>query len=56
VYKRQTIDTPQELYKKHNTQNLEDIFIYYVKSLTNKEVVSSFMELKANRPKGGMQK
>ena len=51
-----TIDTPQELYKKHNTQNLEDIFIYYVKHLTNKEVVPSFMELKANRHEGGVQK
>jgi ABC-2 type transport system ATP-binding protein len=51
-----TIDTPQELYKKHNTQNLEDIFIHYVKHLTNKEVVSSFMDLKADRPEGGVQK
>jgi ABC-2 type transport system ATP-binding protein len=50
-----TIDTPQELYKKHNTQNLEDIFIYYVKELSNKEVVSSFRDLKANRPEGGVQ-
>ncbi|MEA4846476.1 MAG: ABC transporter ATP-binding protein [Clostridiaceae bacterium] len=48
-----TIDTPRELYKKHNTQNLEDIFIYYVKQMTNKEVVSSFKELKTGRPEGG---
>jgi ABC-2 type transport system ATP-binding protein len=51
-----TIDTPQGLYNKHNTQNLEDIFIHYVKSLTNREVVSSFMDLKANRSEGGMRK
>ena len=50
-----TIDTPQELYKKHNTQNLEDIFIHYVQQLTNKEVVSSFKELKANRSEGGVK-
>lgn len=49
-----TIDTPQELYKKHDTQNLEDIFIYYVKQLTNKEVVSSFMDLKAGNREGGV--
>ena len=51
-----TIDTPQGLYNKHNTQNLEDIFIHYVKSLTNREVVSSFNDIKANRSEGGMQK
>jgi ABC-2 type transport system ATP-binding protein len=51
-----TIDTPQELYKKHNTQNLEDIFIHYVKQLTNKEVISSFEDLKAKRSEGGVQK
>ena len=50
-----TIDTPRELYNKHNTQNLEDIFIYYVKQLSNKEVVSSFKDLKADRIEGGMQ-
>ncbi len=49
-----TIDTPQELYKKHNTQNLEDIFIHYVKQLTNKEVISSFKDLKVNRSEGGV--
>ncbi len=49
-----TIDTPQELYKKHNTQNLEDIFIHYVRQLTNKEVVSSFKDLKDIRPEGGV--
>jgi len=51
-----TIDTPEALYKKHNTQNLEDIFIHYVKHLASKEVVSSFMDLKTNRVEGGMQK
>ncbi|HYE84176.1 MAG TPA: ABC transporter ATP-binding protein [Clostridia bacterium] len=50
-----TIHTPQELYDKHNTQNLEDIFIYYVKKLTNKEVISSFGDLKAKRREGGMK-
>jgi len=50
-----TIDTPRELYKRHNTHNLEDIFIYYVKQLSNKEVVSSFEELKAGRNEGGVQ-
>lgn len=51
-----TIDTPQELYRKHGTQNLEDIFIHYVKQLTNKEIVASFSELKAGRPEGGVLK
>lgn len=50
-----TIDTPQELYKKHNTHNLEDIFIHYVKQLTNKEVISSFKDLKAGRSEGRVQ-
>jgi ABC-2 type transport system ATP-binding protein len=51
-----TIDTPQELYRKHGTQNLEDIFIHYVKQLGNKEVIASFSELKAGRPEGGVRK
>ncbi|HWQ29699.1 MAG TPA: ABC transporter ATP-binding protein [Negativicutes bacterium] len=51
-----TIDTPQGLYEKHNTQNLEDIFIHYVKELTNKEVVSSFNDLKKGRHEGGVRK
>lgn len=50
-----TIDTPQELYNRHNTRNLEDIFIHYVKQLTNKEVVSSFKDLMAARPESGVQ-
>lgn len=50
-----TIDTPQELYKKHNTHNLEDIFIHYVKQLTNKEVISSFKDLKVGRSEGRVQ-
>lgn len=50
-----TIDTPQELYKKHGTQNLEEIFIKYVKELTNKEVISSFSDLKANIGEGGVR-
>jgi ABC-2 type transport system ATP-binding protein len=50
-----TVDTPQELYIKHNTQNLEDIFIYYVKKLTNKDVVSSFKDLINSRSEGGVE-
>lgn len=49
-----TINTPQELYKEHNTHNLEDIFIEYVKRLTNKEVVSSFTDLKVSGNEGGV--
>lgn len=52
-----TIDTPENLYEKNGTENLEDIFIKYVKELSNKEVVSSFNELKkARQEKGGMGK
>ncbi|MGL4357670.1 MAG: hypothetical protein ACRDCE_10055, partial [Cetobacterium sp.] len=40
------IDTPKNLYKKYNTDNLEDIFIIYVKELSHKEVISSFDQLK----------
>lgn len=41
-----TIDTPANLYKKYNTDNLEDVFIIYVKELSHKEVISSFDQLK----------
>lgn len=51
-----TVDTPQELYRKHNTRNLEDIFIHYVKTLTNKQVISSFSDLISGKPEGGVQK
>lgn len=51
-----TVDTPQALYARHNTQNLEDIFIYYVKELTNKEIISSFKELKNGSREGGVLK
>lgn len=44
-----TIDTPEGLYKKHGIDNLEDIFIKYVKELSNKDVVASFREIKASR-------
>jgi ABC-2 type transport system ATP-binding protein len=37
-----TIDTPQGLYEKHGTNNLEDVFINYVKALSNKDVITSF--------------
>ena len=49
-----TIDTPQELYKKHNTENLEDIFIEYVRQLTNKDIVASFDDIKAKRLGSGV--
>ncbi|MGE5631659.1 MAG: ABC transporter ATP-binding protein [Caulobacteraceae bacterium] len=48
------MNTTQELYKEHNTENLEDIFIEYVKKLTNKEVVSSFMDLKTSGNESGV--
>lgn len=49
-----TIDTPENLYKKNNIENLEDIFIKYVKELSNREVVSSFTQLKQiKNEKGG---
>lgn len=48
-----TIDTPDSLYDKHGTNNLEDIFINYVKELSNREVVSSFDDLKLTRQKRG---
>ncbi|MGI6712253.1 MAG: ABC transporter ATP-binding protein [Bacillota bacterium] len=40
-----TIDTPQEMYKKHHMDNLEDIFIHYVKQLSKRDVVSSFKDI-----------
>lgn len=42
-----TIQTPDNLYKEHKTNNLEDIFINYVKKFSNEEVISSFDELKS---------
>jgi ABC-2 type transport system ATP-binding protein len=44
-----TIEETQELYRKHNTENLEDIFIEYVRKLTNKDIVVSFDAIKAKR-------
>lgn len=44
-----TIEETQELYKKHNTDNLEDIFIEYVRQLTNRDIVVSFDDIKAKR-------
>lgn len=43
-----TIDTPENLYKEHNTENLEEVFINYVKKFSNKQVISSFNDLKAS--------
>lgn len=44
-----TIDTPEALYEKHGTGNLEDIFINYVKELSDRKVISSFDDLKIAR-------
>lgn len=44
-----TIDTPQALYKEHGTDNIEEIFINYVKELSNRNVISSFNDLKISR-------
>lgn len=41
-----TIDTPQALYKQHGTDNIEEVFINYVKELSNRKVISSFNDLK----------
>lgn len=46
-----TIDTPRALYERHHTENLEDIFIEYVKKFSNRDVVSSFKEM--IQPRGG---
>lgn len=51
-----TIDTPENLYRKNNMENLEDIFIKYVKELSNREVVSSFTKLKQIKNKKGGHK
>ncbi|MBC2579792.1 ABC transporter ATP-binding protein [Clostridium sp. DJ247] len=47
-----TIDTPSNLYAQHKTDNLEDIFINYVKELSNKEIISSFNDLKLSKDRG----
>lgn len=44
-----TIDTPEALYEKYGTSNLEEIFINYVKELSNRQVISSFDDLKIAR-------
>ena len=46
-----TIETPDNLYKEHKTNNLEDIFINYVKEFSGKKTVSSFDDLKSLRNK-----
>lgn len=48
-----TIDSLDNLYKKHNINNLEDIFINYVKEFSDKKVIASFDELKSSKKKGG---
>jgi ABC-2 type transport system ATP-binding protein len=40
------IASPNELIKKENANNLEDIFISYVEKITNKKVNSTFKEMK----------
>ena len=47
-----TIDTPENLYAKHHTDNLEDIFIEYVKVLSHRDMVVSFKDLIAARAGG----
>lgn len=41
-----SVDTPEGHYKTHGKDNLEDIFISYVKELTDKTVAGSFKDLK----------
>jgi ABC-2 type transport system ATP-binding protein len=50
-----TIDTPQTLYEKHGTNNLEEVFIQYVKQLSNKDVITSFDKIKASRQGSGVE-
>lgn len=47
------IDSPENLYKLHNTNNLEDIFISYVKNLSHKNVISSFTQLTGQNNREG---
>jgi ABC-2 type transport system ATP-binding protein len=47
-----TIDTPEALFEKHNTNNLEDVFISYIKQFSNQDIVSSFAEIKQARKHG----
>ncbi|MDF2521373.1 MAG: transporter ATP-binding protein [Clostridia bacterium] len=44
-----TMDTPEGLFNKHNTRNLEDIFIEYVSKLSSKEVELSFKDIRIKR-------
>lgn len=44
-----TIDTPESLYKQHGTDNIEEVFINYVKEYSNRNVISSFNDLKVSR-------
>ncbi|OPJ55751.1 ABC transporter ATP-binding protein [Clostridium oryzae] len=41
-----TLGTPEELIKKEDANNLEDVFIKYVEQTTNEKVEHSFKELK----------
>lgn len=44
--KLMAIGTPRELIEKEGVNNLEDVFIKYVKENTNEECPNSFEELK----------
>lgn len=48
-----TISSTGSLYEEHGINNLEDIFIRYVKELSNKDIISSFHDLKLERQKRG---
>jgi len=41
-----TIGTPEELYQRHNANNLEDIFIEYVAKLSNRDAALSFSDIR----------
>ncbi len=43
-----TIDTPENLYKEHKTENLEEVFINYVRKFSDRQVISSFNDLKSS--------
>lgn len=47
-----TIDTPQGLYEKHGVNNIEEIFINYVKELSNRDIITSFKDIKKMHQKG----
>ena len=44
--KLMAIGTPDDLIKKENVQNLEDVFIKYVEKVTHQKIQTSFEQLK----------